>query len=36
MPIEKQNATVAARILAEGPDRHGGKQYWLATAAARV
>jgi NAD(P)H dehydrogenase (quinone) len=24
-------ATVAARILADGPDRHGGKQYWLAT-----
>jgi uncharacterized protein YbjT (DUF2867 family) len=24
-------AAVAARILAEGPDHHGGKQYWLAT-----
>jgi NAD(P)H dehydrogenase (quinone) len=24
-------ATVAARILTDGPDRHGGKQYWLAT-----
>jgi uncharacterized protein YbjT (DUF2867 family) len=24
-------AAVAARILASGPDRHGGKQYWLAT-----
>jgi uncharacterized protein YbjT (DUF2867 family) len=24
-------AAVAARILAAGPDQHGGKQYWLAT-----
>jgi NAD(P)H dehydrogenase (quinone) len=24
-------AVVAARILADGPDRHGGKQYWLTT-----
>jgi NAD(P)H dehydrogenase (quinone) len=24
-------AAVAARILADGPEHHGGKQYWLAT-----
>jgi hypothetical protein len=24
-------AAVAARILADGPDYHGGKQYWLAS-----
>jgi NAD(P)H dehydrogenase (quinone) len=24
-------ASVAARILADGPEHHGGKQYWLAT-----
>jgi NAD(P)H dehydrogenase (quinone) len=24
-------AAVAARVLAEGPERHAGKQYWLST-----
>jgi uncharacterized protein YbjT (DUF2867 family) len=24
-------AAVSARVLAEGPERHGKKQYWLST-----
>jgi hypothetical protein len=24
-------AAVSARVLAEGPEKHAGKQYWLST-----